>query len=139
MRKPTPVAAGWWWRFSRYEVRSGCIRPAAGATLETYDPWEDYFATHSLRRGSEPLYQRLLSLLKKIRFEPGVPWQLDRASETALLGWCGRYGLMGILPHKAQMVVLAPRLKSQPSGRPTDTALCPVLRRYVRTSTGWQE
>jgi hypothetical protein len=34
------VFQGQWWRFDRYEVVGRQIRPARGARLECYDPWE---------------------------------------------------------------------------------------------------
>ena len=34
------VTVGDWWRFDRYSVRNGLIRPVEGASLERYNPWE---------------------------------------------------------------------------------------------------
>lgn len=33
---------GQWWRFSSYELAGAAIRPAPGAVLESYDPWESH-------------------------------------------------------------------------------------------------
>ena len=42
MAEVLDVSLGKWWRFSAYEIREGFIRPAPGAKLTVYDPWEEY-------------------------------------------------------------------------------------------------
>jgi hypothetical protein len=46
--------AGRWWRFDSYQLVGRMIRPAPGASLASYDPWE--------RRGQAPPYVELARL-----------------------------------------------------------------------------
>ena len=94
------VASGRWWRFDRYEIRDGHIRPAPGATVEDYDPWKDFREVRTKRLNTEPSYQSLMALIENIAFRPGEhghpPSELTPESETSILGWCADHGLLGI-------------------------------------------
>ncbi len=88
-----------WWRFSQYEIRDGAIQPAEGATLEGYDPWAEYEASRLKGSGSaEPPYQSLARLVQQASFT--VDGLLRPESEEAVLDWCSRYGLLGIVPQQ---------------------------------------
>jgi hypothetical protein len=130
--------AGVWWRFTAYECREGSIRPAKGATLEPYNPWQTYRAAQVGRKVRPSPYQSLLDLLGGITYRPageqGHP-ALTPESEQQVLEWCAAFGLLGVLPHRVQMVVLAPRWEPLLEGSPE--VLWPALRQYVRTATGW--
>src|SRR5437773_6863634 len=90
---PTETEAlGCWWRYDRYELRGGSICPARGARLQRYDPWTDY---EEARRSQATPYLSLLTLL-------------ERFTEAGVLEWCAGHGLLGVLPHRARMVTLAP-------------------------------
>ena len=117
MATPFSVYQGNWWRFSKYELRDGDIRPAPKAELEVYDPWAAYHASwdydpdsatpFSEQRASAPPYQSLLTLFHEFRFDAmGEP---DPESVEKLLAWCAEHGLLGILPQRTQMVTLATR------------------------------
>jgi hypothetical protein len=138
MAEMVEVQAGVWWRFTAYECREGSIRPAQGATLEPYDPWQAYRAAQAGRKTRPSPYQPLLDLLDGITYRPvgeqGYP-ALTPESEQQVLQWCATYGLLGVLPHRVRMVVLAPRWEPLFEGLPE--ALWPALRQYVRTATGW--
>src|SRR5260370_30364059 len=66
--KDLNVATGRWWRWTHYEIRDGCIRPAPGARLRAYDPWRIWLKTRPLARRAnqhkfrETPYQSLLGL-----------------------------------------------------------------------------
>ena len=60
------AASGEWWRFDRYEIKDGVIRPAAGACLEWYDPWLAYRQV-KYQKGAAPPYEDLLQLTAKLR------------------------------------------------------------------------
>lgn len=127
--KDLNVTTGRWWRWTRYEIRDGYIRPARGAQLRIYDPWKVWVETRPLARSSnqrklqETPYQSLLALLIELQYrQPGdIPLDfkpgelnlllasLTADSEAKLLGWCARYGLLGVLPHRAVQVTLAPQ------------------------------
>ncbi len=131
MKKDLNVVTGGWWRWTRYEIRDGCIRPAPGSRLESYDPRDIWLRTRppakssNQRRSGEPPYQSLLRLLGELEYRrPGdaqldfTPAQVDRLlapltdeSEAKLLKWCAQYGLLGILLHRTVHITLAPRTR----------------------------
>ena len=98
--------SGTWWRFSRYEIRDDRLRPAPDATLTPYDPWADYQRARLHGRG-EPPYQSLLSLLDQVTASGRAV--LTSVTRDALLDWCAEHGLLGVLPHRAQRMILAAR------------------------------
>ena len=121
-----------WWRFNRYELRDGYIRPAPGAKLEIYDPWAAFF---DVQRKHDPPYRSLLNLVNDIASLPAgekQSYRLSKETEARLLAWCAEYGLLGILPHQALKVVLAPQ-----GGHLIYTVDSSQIR-YVRTNTSWE-
>ena len=147
-----------WWRFDRYELRDGVIRPAVGAALEVYDPWREYRHRRS-QEGVGP-YQDLLNLAGSLKLdaykvftssdlqqhEPGVDLLasdtfsgtvlkgLDAAGEQALLTWCSRYGLLGCLPNRVLSMTLPARWEAGPASPET---LLPTVTRFVPSPHGW--
>lgn len=150
MPEGADLLAGRWWRFSAYEIRESWICPAKGARLEAYDPWLAYHAAREGGGWGAPPYQSLLELIERLSFRPRSaerPFALAAESEQRLLAWCREHGLLGVLPHRVQAVVLAPRWRplpfpeAQPEGQgglPQDRILAPILPQYFRTSDGWQ-
>jgi hypothetical protein len=95
-RTHVELSGGNWWRFTRYEVREGIIRPATGTRLQKYDPWaKGKPGKHNVE--STP-YRSLLTLV-------------DHFSVPALVEWCQMHGLLGVLLHRAQTVTLEPQWK----------------------------
>ncbi|MDP6495680.1 MAG: hypothetical protein QGI09_09765, partial [Dehalococcoidia bacterium] len=122
-----------WWRFSDYEIweprppknaswglrdHFRYIRPAPGATLERY---EQPISSRTGSQSSE-LQSALLGL--------------DVESETKLMDFCRRFGLLGILTEQLRSVTLAPRWGHLTSD-PNDPVLFPGQTRYERTNWGW--
>jgi hypothetical protein len=99
------ISTGTWSRFERYEMRDGYLRPAPGAELVTYDPWESYLTAREL--GSDPPYQTLVALVTQQRTG-------RRFVERELLRWVQEYGLLGVLLHRAQIVTLHPIWQPSP-------------------------
>lgn len=120
-------AAGYWWRFNQYEIVSGVIRPTRDARLEEYDPWKQYLKTRT--RGGEtlPAYAEFVNLRNSL--SRGIP-----EAEAAVLDWCSRYGLPGMLPHQIRSITLAPRWRSASED---GEIIVPSQRHYVRTHHGW--
>jgi len=103
-----PLISGMWWRYSDYQIvetpmpqnlapvmsdQFRYIRPAPGATLETYAL---NVSGGEVADGSESVtYEDIL--------------KLDPKSESEVLDWCRRFGLLGILPQRAVLMRLAPR------------------------------
>src|ERR1700687_2656608 len=108
----TAVVAGNWWKFDRYELSGGMIRPARGAKLSRYDPWDDQDPAAPLQQDRVPAYRSLLDIVNRLRYlESPSPQnrfgRLHPRSEEELLDWCSRYGLLGLLPHDAVSITLA--------------------------------
>jgi hypothetical protein len=158
-----------WVRFTKYEIRDGFIRPAAGSPFERYTPWAE-FERESGNKAPRPAYIELFDLLRRIgmdyssgdwdwaltnterppstkrvyRWTPDdgpelfitpragiclspmcagpsrehgfarhlLPWELRHVYENApeyrawvdeitpaVVNWCARFGLLGVLPH----------------------------------------
>jgi hypothetical protein len=116
--KPQPGATeGDWWRFSLYEIRDGCIRPAEGAKLEWYDPWPDFQDTRAQTVGqaptaTQPTYQTLMKLVHELEYLPGrtrYPNCLSEKSQALILDWCQQHGLLGVLLSRWEEISLAPQ------------------------------
>ncbi len=113
-RQAFDVAHGPWWRFDRYEVREGCVRPAPGARLEQYDPWDQYRAARDGDTRVDPPYAALVALVGVLADDPetvvdGDAVRLGPSGEANLVRWCADYGLVGMLPHQTVLASLAPR------------------------------
>jgi hypothetical protein len=148
------IEAGAWWRFSKYEVRDGVIFPADGATCERYDPWDLFNRARAGdqqssqgKRIAEPPYQQLFSL---IRQTPGPAWAGGGIGYDveAIVDWCSRFGLLGILPHRAYAITLPARwtkIAETTAGkiwrrfnRLLPEQLVPSVTEHVRQPAGWK-
>jgi hypothetical protein len=106
MTVPFEVVTGSWVRFSGYVIRDGAIRPEPGAKLEPYDPWEEFRRIRGDRSGEAP-YESLANLHQSLQHDWGSS-RVARDSYPAILDWCERYGLLGVLPHRVLSVDLNP-------------------------------
>jgi AraC family transcriptional regulator of adaptative response/methylated-DNA-[protein]-cysteine methyltransferase len=127
--------AGSWWRFSNYELRQGLLQPAPGEQLKSYDLWRAVRMQRAGRLDAPPPHHELLQLLR--RLERDGP-RLSAAARDALLEWCSRYGLLGILHDRVHEISLAPRWEHPAAPIPKER-VWPVRRRYVRASDRWVE
>ena len=114
-----------WWRFSEYELfqdarRFTYVRPKPGARCEEYDLWSAWEKARPLHQDRPTPYQELLNLVYEIGWtDPRSRPPSDQAaiSEIAtrhserILDWCRKFGLLGVLPHEAFFIALAPRQK----------------------------
>jgi hypothetical protein len=99
-----------WWRFDRYEIKDGCIQPAAAAQICRYNP-ADGFTTNRPNH-VQPAYQSLVKLVGRIKFHPGprrFPRCLTEDSQAEILDWCNQYGLLGVLLSHWEAITLAPQ------------------------------
>jgi hypothetical protein len=110
-----------WWRYDRYEVHDGYIRPAPEATLSEFDPWRSY-RTQTASGVAQPPHLQLLEVVASEpsgrRFSERIQANPDLAN--AITDWCSRNGLLGLLPHQV--------LSAQVGGR-----------RIARTRSGWED
>lgn len=93
--------AGRWWRFSRYEIDGGYIRPADSARFGSVDPWKRYW--EQAETSDVPPYLELVALVQELPNDKpligqDMKEQLDEL-KPAVIKWCQRFGLLGILPH----------------------------------------
>src|SRR6267142_2242056 len=101
MDREPHVVAGRWWRFTKYEIRDGYIRPAPGAELQPADPWVAYRDSRQGGTRQAPPYESLLGVLRNLSFqvsktaEETERVELTPEGSRALLGWCETYGLLG--------------------------------------------
>ena len=140
------LQAAEWWRFSRYEIRNGAIYPARRCCLQTIRPLGNVRTCagggsglpHG-KRMIEPPYQQLVALYR-------TPQPSDTAA--TILEWCSRFGLLGILPHRAQSITLPARCTQAENNsagrfwrkfpRIDCERLVPAVTQHVRTPTGWR-
>ncbi len=98
---------GEWWRFDRYDIRNGYIRPAPRATLARWQPLDDFQVIRAGRKEQDSPYQSLLRLVNGLRWDANA--RLTPESTEAILRWCAENGLLGLLLHQVQVVRFAPR------------------------------
>lgn len=131
-----------WWRFSRYELRDDFLRPAPGATLQSYVPWDLHQESRqSEKRGHQSPYQELAALLDE--FHGALNYSAEfvptpQAVDT-LLDWCRRYGLLGLLLQQSEMVFFPP-MSVWACGDPDPAAESEptwVLTHYTREPGAW--
>lgn len=91
------------WRFSRYRLQDGVIRPAIGAALEWYDPWESWKNLRETGGSAKlrPLYAApLVGLCRDVtngsdyRRDWVTPEDLSAKQEARLLEWVSKNGLL---------------------------------------------
>lgn len=125
-RHPAPTSDRVWPRFSRYVIDGGYLRPAAGAKLSWYDPWEDFLAVRRSSASAEVAFDSLLRLLDRARVKMpsadeiarvarrnGAPSRQDdgilrpslmtyEIDQPAVLAWVAQHGLLGLLHHRLE-------------------------------------
>jgi hypothetical protein len=99
-----------WWRFDGYEIRDAVIRPAPGSRLTWYDPWVDFQQARNQTNG-QPAYSELARLVQTLRADPATKGNISRLSQESqsqILAWCGRHGLLGVFLSRWESVTLWP-------------------------------
>ena len=123
------VAAGDWWRWERYELEGGFIRPAEGQnTLIRYNPWKEWRESRAGGQAGDPPYRSLVALLEQVPRPPAPE------GEQKLLEWCTSYGLLGALLLQAHRAAL------QPIPLDSNTPEADIRQtRFFKTPHGWGE
>jgi len=117
-----------WHRFDRYDYDNGHIFPAAGAKLEAYRPWDAFGPPKGKDSRLNP-YHSLLDLIRDIEWYNVIPpYKLPSGLIDKLLEWCSEHGLLGVLLHQLESMVLP-----DPSGNMHEGV------RYVKTGASWQK
>ena len=116
-----------WWRFERYELKGGKVCPAPNAKGENYSPWATYESGKLTTKGRSP-YTELLTLVSVLGLSPPdnydsllgqgsadvescmkKKWSADQIG--AILTWCSKWGLLGLLPHRVSRIALSENAK----------------------------
>jgi hypothetical protein len=136
---------GDYWVKSQYEIHNDRIRPAAGATMIRYEPWDDYSPPIGKQTRTRP-YQSLLTL-GAIAAEHSYDSDEFKA---AALDFVTKHGPLGILLHRLETIVLPqraskanPKIPQQSAWGAFDRAIAAARRfeqtTYFRTTQGWKE
>ena len=144
MEQQRAEIAAKWCRFSDYTILEDArspktppemadhfrfITPSPNARLEVYRPTV-VPAGHVLS-GDEAIGQTVAVGLEALQ-------KLDLENELAILAWCRKFGLLGILPQTTLSIRLFPRWLKGPGVGPPDHLLFPTQMQYFRTTGGWQ-
>jgi hypothetical protein len=141
------VLAMHFWRFSRYEIRDGFIKPASGAKTIRADPWRDYNAGVN---GEDLPGKKLVSTPYKSLFDLlDSRAKIFDLTDEEILSWVNKHGLLGILPHEVVQIEAPPRWVRRPRHTGVeivlhihgmkDTPALPSRVRLQRTPRGWSK
>jgi hypothetical protein len=136
--KKLDVSIGNWWRFSRYEVVDGFIRPTRHAALEEYDPWEEYSRSLIKKEKTDPPFLSLTQLIDRIDPPSGSAKKPAKQAEQEIINWCNKYGLLGLLPQSSLIAVLNARWETQKIRPPDRPRLVPTTYTVTRINYGWR-
>ena len=140
-----------WWRFEHYDVDGLYIRPAPGAKLVPYDPWQQnrHGAEHA--KNHEPPYitlarignERLHAHVTRRRSHlPGVPRvDADAAFLAAVREWSDQNGPLGLLLAGLEAFTTWPRYRpgAEPGPYWRDrTSVYPCARTYELSAGQWR-
>lgn len=120
-----------WGRWSEYKIVAGALVPAPGATFDEYDPWELYTLDPKQKAEEPNPYLELIQLADRADDVPRAG-ETATSMEQAVLRWCARYGLLGLLPHRASHVYLAPRWSGRYEPPRQDNAVLAAQFSYHR-------
>ena len=128
---------GQWWKFTRYELKDGYIRPAPDATLSEYDPWSEP------PPGADTAYASLANLVPR-GWDAGDNRTVSPDTAAAVLAWCQQYGLLGVLLRRVEKVVLQAWTENEgvtpQEWNGTEERWYPdqIQVQFRRNSKGWQ-
>lgn len=138
MAEKYDVSEGKWWRFKRYEVVGGFIRPTRDAALEEYDPWEEYSRSLITKEKTEPPFLSLTQLIDSIDPPSGSATKPAKEREQEIINWCNKYGLLGLLPQNSLVAALRARWETQKVNPPDRPRLLPTTHTLTRINYGWK-
>ena len=136
-RQPLQPLVGQWWKFTRYELKDGYIRPAPDAILSEYDPWSEP------PPGADTAYASLANLVPR-GWNAGNNGTVPPDTAAAVLAWCQQYGLLGVLLRRVEKVVLQAWTEKEgvtpQEWNGTEERWYPdqVQVQFYRNSKGWQ-
>lgn len=100
---PSPLRGGWG-RFDKYEIKEGFIQPTSRAVARGFRRYDPYKEIESVELG-ERLALGLVDLEQSLESKEGLDG-FSKRDERQILGWCDRFGLLGLLTHQVDSVTL---------------------------------
>lgn len=127
------------YKFKKYEIQNDAIRPVPAAKLLTFVP-SDYFPPVKARdRRLSTVWGDFLERVRQIQVGSVNRYTPSPKGAQLILDWSNQWGLLGILPCQAQMIVLPavyePARKHFPTIQKDDP--CVVQRKYARIAGHW--
>jgi len=138
-----PIQSTKWCRFDRYRIEKGAIRPAKGALVTIYDPWEIFESVKGERRTVNSLWGEFVELARRVKEASVEPSHFgsylpSRDGAVLIRDWSNKYGLLGLLPSTAVEIVLPATWElSGKGGHPTPTAICMQQQTHSRVAAYW--
>ena len=146
-KKSPPIlpSGGLWWRFSAYEIKDGYVRPAPGAKLEHFDPWEAYSEVREGLRGvrigsktGDTPYADFFAVLEKLSGTTDFR-NPSEATQRAITEVCAKWGLLGLLTHRTSYVRFAARwIVSNPDAGVSERLMLPSALSFTRRPDRWE-
>jgi hypothetical protein len=121
MAIPVAMTSGHWWRFDRYILEDGYIKPHPEAVLTSYDPWAAFWESRQKGdKGGMSPYVSLASLVESLggihllvdeitAKGKSLRRELDTRGTERLLAWCSSNGLLGLVFDEVRIARFAPR------------------------------
>jgi hypothetical protein len=138
--KSSQYKSSQWWKFDRYTISGGAVRPARGAARQAYDPWQIFESARGKYRKVKTLWGDFVELGRQIRADAGTSLRPSVTGEALILEWCNNYGLLGILPGQAQFISLVPTYEQVDRDSAVNLARSPramVQRSFGRVAGAW--
>jgi hypothetical protein len=101
--------------------------------LISYAPWKVFRAPDG-KKGIKQPYEPLLRIARQLEFDDRFRLMAD--GEECILKWCADYGLLGLLLHRIETVILPAEQKTLMIGG-ASVIRGPFHRKYERTNSGW--
>ena len=126
------IYADRWFRFEGYEIKGDYICPIADAKLVEIFPWQEFRNPAGKKSVRQP-YHSLLELASHLRWDSRL--RLEGDGEQRVLDWCGEHGLLGLLLHRVETVILPAEKRFTPGV--SASAPTPKTTIFERRNRGW--
>ena len=126
------IFADRWFHFEAYEIKDDYIRPAANAKLIEFEPWKEFLAPHGKEAMRQP-YHSLLELAPHLHFDR--LGRLEGDGEKRVVDWCAQNGLLGLLLHRVETVILPAETRLVAAVNPSSPSSFTTI--FERTNRGW--
>jgi len=127
-----------WWRFKKYTICGRAVRPEAGQEPIPYDLWEPFEAVQGKYRTVKTLWGEFMETARQVQADAPHGYTPSAQGESLILDWCQKYGLLGILPGQAQVIILPPTyVRSDEYRGGTSRKRLILQRKHARIAGRW--